>query len=65
MRAAWGRPAGHEVSAGARRAGENPPRAKRWRIDDDVHVSNIDGVALIAYKVNEEMVIDGKTSEGD
>ena len=43
---------------------ENPPyELKRWRIDDDVHVSNIaDGVALIAYKVNEEMVIDGKTT---
>jgi hypothetical protein len=41
---------------------ENPPHElKRWRIEDDVHVSSIaDGVALIAYKVNEEMIVDGK-----
>ena len=41
---------------------ENPPyELKRWRFDDDVHVSTIaDGVALIAYKVNEEMIVDGK-----
>ena len=43
---------------------ENAPyELKRWRMDDDVQVSNIaDGVALIAYKVNEEMVVDGKTT---
>jgi hypothetical protein len=43
---------------------ENPPyELKRWRIDDDVQVSTIaDGVALIAYKVNEEMVVDGETT---
>ena len=43
---------------------ENAPyQLKRWRLDDDVQVSNIaDGVALIAYKVNEEMVVDGKTT---
>jgi hypothetical protein len=43
---------------------ENPAyELKRWRIDDDVHVSHVaDGVALIAYKVNEEMMIDGRTT---
>ena len=43
---------------------ENPPHElKRWRIDDDVQVSTIaDGVALIAYKVSEEMVVDGETT---
>jgi hypothetical protein len=41
---------------------ENPPyELKRWRIDDEVQVSTVaDGVALIAYKVNEEMIVDGK-----
>jgi hypothetical protein len=41
---------------------ENPPyELKRWRIDEDVQVSRVaDGVALIAYKVNEEMIVDGK-----
>jgi Domain of unknown function (DUF4440) len=43
---------------------ENPPHElKRWRLDGDVHVSTIaDGVALVAYKVNEEMVVDGQTT---
>lgn len=41
---------------------ENAPyELKKFRLDDDVQVSTIaDGVALIAYKVNEEMVVDGK-----
>ena len=41
---------------------ENAPyELKRFRIDDDVHVRTIaDGVALIAYKVSEELVVDGK-----
>ena len=40
-----------------------PYQLKRWRLDDDVQVSNVaEGVALIAYKVNEEMVVDGKTT---
>jgi hypothetical protein len=35
---------------------------KRYRLDEDVHVRTIaDGVALIAYKVNEEIVVDGQT----
>ncbi|HWM44000.1 MAG TPA: nuclear transport factor 2 family protein [Burkholderiales bacterium] len=43
---------------------ENAPyELKRWRFDDDVQISTIaDGVALIAYKVSEEMIIDGKTT---
>jgi len=43
---------------------ENAPyELKRFRLDDDVQVRNIaDGVALIAYKVSEEMVIDGETT---
>lgn len=42
---------------------ENPPyELKRWRLDDEVHVTTVaDGVALIAYKVNEELVVDGET----
>ena len=42
---------------------ENAPyQLKRYRLDDDVHVRTIaDGVALIAYKVSEEIVIDGET----
>jgi hypothetical protein len=41
---------------------ENAPyELKKFRLDDDVHVRTIaDGVALIAYKVNEEMIVDGK-----
>src|SRR5262245_41429352 len=41
---------------------ENAPyELKRWRIDEDVQVTTIaEGVALVAYKVNEEMIIDGK-----
>jgi hypothetical protein len=41
---------------------ENAPyELKKFRFDDDVHVRAIaDGVALIAYKVNEEMIVDGK-----
>lgn len=43
---------------------ENAPyELKKFRFDDDVHVRTIaDGVALIAYKVSEEMIIDGKTT---
>ena len=42
---------------------ENPPyQLKRYRLDDDVQVRTIaEGVALIAYKVSEEIVIDGET----
>ena len=42
---------------------ENAPyQLKRYRLDDDVHVRTIaDGVAVIAYKVSEEIVIDGET----
>jgi hypothetical protein len=42
---------------------ENPPyELKRWRLDGDVHVTTVaDGVALIAYKVNEELMVDGET----
>jgi hypothetical protein len=42
---------------------ENAPyQLKRYRLDDDVHVRTIaDGVALIAYKVSEEIVVDGET----
>ena len=40
-----------------------PCELQRFRLDDDVHVSTIaDGVALIAYKVNEEMIVDGETT---
>jgi uncharacterized protein DUF4440 len=41
---------------------ENAPyELKKFRFDDDVHVRAIaDGVALIAYKVKEEMIVDGK-----
>jgi Domain of unknown function (DUF4440) len=41
---------------------ENAPyELKKYRLDDDVHVSTIaDGVALIAYKVSEELIVDGK-----
>ena len=43
---------------------ENAPyELKKFRLDDDVHVRTIaDGVALIAYKVSEEMIIDGKAT---
>jgi hypothetical protein len=43
---------------------ENAPyELKRVRLDDDVHISKIaDDVAVIAYKVNEELVVDGKTT---
>lgn len=42
---------------------ENAPyELKKFRLDDDVQVRKIaDGVALIAYKVSEEIVIDGET----
>ena len=41
---------------------ENQPHElKKWHLDDDVHVRTIaEGVALIAYKVSEELVVDGK-----
>jgi hypothetical protein len=43
---------------------ENAPRElKRVRLDDEVHISKIaDDVAVIAYKVNEELEVDGKTT---
>ena len=42
---------------------ENAPyQLKKFRLEDDVQVRTIaDGVALIAYKVSEEIVIDGET----
>lgn len=42
---------------------ENAPyELKKFRLDDEVQVRKIaDGVALIAYKVSEEIVIDGET----
>jgi hypothetical protein len=41
---------------------ENAPyELQRFRLDEDVHVRTIaDGVALVAYKVREEMIVDGK-----
>jgi hypothetical protein len=40
-----------------------PHDLKRVRLDDDVHISKIaDDVAVIAYKVNEEIEVDGKTT---
>ena len=43
---------------------ENAPyELKRFRLDDDIHVRTIaDGVAMIAYKVSEELVIDGEAT---
>jgi hypothetical protein len=42
---------------------ENAPyQLKKYRLDDDVYVRTIaDGVAVIAYKVSEEIVVDGHT----
>ena len=41
---------------------ENAPyELKKYRVDDDVQVRMVaDGVAVIAYKVSEEMVVDGQ-----
>ena len=41
---------------------ENAPyELKKYRLDEDVRVREIaDGVALIAYKVTEEVVLDGR-----
>jgi hypothetical protein len=46
---------------------ENPPyELKKYRLDDDVHVSTIaDGVALIAYKVSEEVIVEGELKKID
>jgi len=42
---------------------ENAPyELKKFRFDDDVHVRTLaDGVAIIAYKVNEEMLVAAHT----
>src|SRR5688572_2241416 len=43
---------------------EHPPyELKKVRLDDDVHVRNIaDGVALVAYRVESEIIVDGETT---
>jgi len=45
----------------------NPPQElKKFRLDENVHVRTIaDGVALIAYKVSEELLVDGKLEKLD
>jgi hypothetical protein len=46
---------------------ENAPyELKRFRLDDDVQISKIaDDVAVIAYKVSEEMLVDGELKQLD
>jgi hypothetical protein len=46
---------------------ENAPcELKRFRLDDDVQISKIaDDVAVIAYKVSEEMLVDGELKKLD